>query len=135
MCLWATWQRFVPEWFNRLNDSVQSQWFVPEWFNRLNDSVQSQWFVPEWFNRLNDSVQSQWFVPEWFNRLNDSVQSLWFVHEWFNESLKWFGSVVVTHLLPVTFCHQLGILISHLKSIFVFKIILNLSIQCFMFKM
>ncbi len=28
-----------------------------------------------------------------------------------------------------------GGLISHLKSIFIFKIILNISIQCFMFKM
>ncbi len=28
-----------------------------------------------------------------------------------------------------------GDLISHLKSIFIFKIILNISIQCFMFKM
>ncbi len=28
-----------------------------------------------------------------------------------------------------------GDLISHLKSIFIFQIILNISIQCFMFKM
>ncbi len=26
--LWATWRWFVPEWFNRLNDSVQSQWLI-----------------------------------------------------------------------------------------------------------
>ncbi len=43
-------------------------------------------------------------------------ESQWFVHEWINEPFKWFG------------------LISHLKSIFIFLIILNISIQCFMFK-
>ncbi len=26
--LWATWEWFVPEWINRLNDSVQSQWLI-----------------------------------------------------------------------------------------------------------
>ncbi len=39
-------------------------------------------------------------------------------------------SLVNRDLLP-----PVGDLISRLKSIFVFKIILNISIQCFMFKM
>ncbi len=56
-----------------------------------------------------------WFVPEWFNRLNDSFSR--------NDSL------INSDVLPPA-----GGLISHLKSIFIFKIILNISIQCFMFK-
>ncbi len=51
-----------------------------------------------------------------------------------NQPFKWFGSVAWTNLLTVTFCHLMAILISHLKSIFIFKITLNISIQCFMFK-
>ncbi len=39
-------------------------------------------------------------------------------------------SLVNSDVLPPA-----GDLISHLKSIFIFKIILNISIHCFMFKM
>ncbi len=39
-------------------------------------------------------------------------------------------SLINSDMLPPA-----GGLISHLKSIFVFKIILNINIQCFMFKM
>ncbi len=39
-------------------------------------------------------------------------------------------SLVNSYMLPTA-----DGLISHLKSIFIFKIILNISIQCFMFKM
>ncbi len=39
-------------------------------------------------------------------------------------------SLINSDMLPPA-----GSLISHLKYIFIFKIILNISIQCFMFKM
>ncbi len=63
-----------------------------------------------------------------------SLSNMIVIRFWMIQPFKLFGSVAVTHLLPVTFCHLLAILISHLKS-FVLKIILNISIQCFMFKM
>ncbi len=96
LCLWATWQWFVPEWINRLNDSVQSQWLGSVTMIQFshNDSVQSQWFSSVTMIRFNH---------------NDSVQS------------QWFGSITMTHLLTVTCCHLLEVLISHLKYLFILK--------------
>ncbi len=68
-------------------------------------------------NSYSDALSlSDSFMNESINRLNDSVSR--------NDSL------VNRDLLP-----SVGDLISHLKSIFIFKIILNISIQSFMFKM
>ncbi len=40
----------------------------------------------------------------------------------------------VTHLLTLTYCHLLAVLISHLKYLHFFFIISNISFQCFMFQ-
>ncbi len=58
----------------------------------------------------------QWFVPEWIN------------------SFKWIGSVAMTHLLTLTYCHLLAVLILHFKVSSLFKIISNISFQRFMFQ-
>ncbi len=69
-----------------------------------------------------------------------SLSNLTVFRSWMNQPIKWFGSVAVllliylTHLLTGTCCHLLAVLISHLKYLFIFKIISNISIQCFMFK-
>ncbi len=97
-----------------LQRCFESQWFVHEWIIRLNDSVQSKWFgsvAMVWFS-LSHSVQSQWF---------GSISVIRFSH---NDLL------INSYVLPPA-----GGLISHLKSVYIFFIILNISIQCFMFKM
>ncbi len=44
-----------------------------------------------------------------------------------NHRFKLFGSIAMTHLLTVTCCHLLAILISYLKVSFHFLIISNIS--------
>ncbi len=51
-----------------------------------------------------------------------SLSNMTVIRSWMNHSFKWFGSVTMTHLLTVTWCHLLtpaGDLISLLKSIFI----------------
>ncbi len=38
---------------------------------------------------------------------------------WMNQPFKWFGSIAMTHLLTVTCCHLLVVLISHLQYFFI----------------
>ncbi len=56
------------------------------------------------------------------------------IRSWMNQPFKWFGSIAMTHLLTLTYCHLLAVLISHLKYLHFFKIISNISFQRFMFQ-
>ncbi len=44
-----------------------------------------------------------------------SLSNMRVICSWMIQSFKWFNSAAVTQLLPVTFCHLLAILISHLN--------------------
>ncbi len=56
------------------------------------------------------------------------------IRSWMNQPFKWFGSIAMTHLLTLTYCHLLAVLITHLKYLHFLKIISNISFQRFMFQ-
>ena len=66
-----------------------------------------------------------------------SLSNMTVFRSWMNQSFKWFGSIAMTHLLTVICWHILAILISHLKYLLIFSLIINflsfqMSIQHFM---
>ncbi len=48
-----------------------------------------------------------------------SLSNMTMFSSWMNQPFKWFGSVTMTHLLTVTWCRLLAILISHSKYLFI----------------
>ncbi len=50
-----------------------------------------------------------------------SLSNMMVIRSWMNQSFKLFGSVAMTHLLTVTRCHLLVVLISQLKYLFILK--------------
>ncbi len=77
-----------------------------------------QWVNIKWLRRhiacfcSISPTQNNYKPPQ---RCFASLSNMIMIRFWMIQSFKWLGSVTITHLLPVTFCHLLAIWISHFK--------------------
>ncbi len=64
-------------------------------------------------------------------KIRASLFNMTVFRSWMNKPLKWLGKITMTHLLIVTRCYMLAVLISHLKYLLIFVLISNISCQRF----